>query len=291
MSMAHSAPVPATKYDAPKYDVRHALKSASPWIERLARFGYAAKGVVYCLVGLLALLSALGRGGDTTGSRGALQSLLEQPFGQILVAILAVGLAGYSLWCFIQAIEDPEQDGSDAKGIAKRMYSFSKGVIYFSLVIAAIGMAIGARRSSGDESRLDEWTAKLMSLPYGPWIVGILGVSVIGYGVRQLYRAWKAKLDDQLNLFSLGAGSHAWALRVSRFGIGARGAIFVLIGIFLVLAAYHSAPSEARGVGESLAALRDRPYGPWLLGIVALGLISYGIYEFIRARYRRIDPA
>ena len=285
MTTAHSASVP-------QYDVRQALKSASPWIERLARFGYAAKGVVYSLIGLLALLSAGGRGGDTTGSRGALQRLLEQPFGQILVAVLAVGLAGYALWCFIQAVEDPEQEGSDAKGIAKRVWAFAKGVVYFSLVLAALGMAIGMRRSSGgDDNRINEWTGKLMELPFGKWLVLIVGIAVVGYGLRQLYRAWKVKLDDQLNLFSLSGPAHAWALRISRFGIGARGVVFGVIGFFLVMAALHSNPSEAKGVGESLGALRDQPYGPWLLGIVALGLIAYGIYEFIRARYRRIDPA
>jgi hypothetical protein len=287
MTTAHSAP-------APQYDVRQALKSASPWIERLARFGYAAKGVVYCLIGLLALMSALGRGGDTTGSRGALQRLLDQPFGQILVAVLAVGLAGYSLWCFIQAVEDPEQEGSDAKGIAKRAWTFGKGVIYFSLVLAAVGMAIGMRRGSsggGDDNRINQWTAKLMELPFGKWLVLIVGICVIGYGFWQLYRAWKVKLDDQLNLFTLSGPAHVWALRVSRFGIGARGVVFGVIGFFLVMAALHHDPSEAKGVGPSLAALRNQPYGPWLLGIVALGLISYGIYEFIRARYRRIDPA
>jgi hypothetical protein len=276
---------------APKYDVRQALKSASPWIERLARFGYAAKGVVYSLIGLLALLSALGRGGETTGSRGVLQRLLEQPFGRVLVGLIAVGLTGYSIWCFIQAIEDPEQEGSDAKGIAKRIGIFWKGVLYFSLVFAAVSMVIGARRGGGGEDNIDQWTATLMSFPFGIWLVGMLGLCNIVYGLRQLYRAWKVKLDDQLNLYRLSPGARVSILRISRFGIGARGVVFAVIGSALVLAAYHANPSEAKGVGEALGMVREQPYGPWLLGLVALGLIAYGVYEFVRSRYRRIDPA
>jgi hypothetical protein len=272
--------------------MRRALRSASPWIARLARFGYAAKGVVYCLIGLLALLSVLGNGGwETTGSRGALQRLLEQPFGQVLVALLAIGLAGYALWCFIQAVEDPEQEGSDAKGIAKRTAYFGKGIIYFSLVIAAVGMVTGTGRGGEDANRIDEWTATLMSAPFGIWLVGIVGVCVIGYGIYHLYRAWKVKLDDQLDFSRLSPSARTWVRRISRFGIGARGVVFVVIGFFLVMAAYRSSPSEAQGVGEALATLREQPYGPWILGVVALGLIAYGVYEFARARYRQIEPA
>ena len=277
--------------NAPKYDVRQALKSASPWIERLARFGYAAKGVVYSLIGILALLSALGwGGGETTGSRGVLQRLLEQPFGRVLVGALAVGLAGYAVWCFVQAIEDPEQEGSDAKGIMKRLAAFGKGVIYFSLVFAAVSMVVGYR-SGGGEDGIDKKTATLMSFPFGIWLVGFVGLFIVGYGLRQLYRAWKVKLDDQLNLYRLSAGAHSAVLKISRFGIGARGVVFAVIGVALVIAAYHANPSEAKGVGEALETVREQPYGPWLLGLVALGLIAYGVYEFVRAKYRRIDPA
>lgn len=277
---------------APQSDVKQALRSASPWIERLARFGYAAKGVVYNLIGVLALLSALGWGaGATTGSRGVLQRLLEQPFGRTLVAAIAIGLAGYAVWCFIQAIEDPEQAGSDVKGIAKRIGSFGKGVIYFSLVFAAVSMVVGRAQGGGGEDNIDNRTAMLMSFPFGIWLVGFVGLSVVGYGLRQLYRGWKVKLDDQLNLYRLSPRARTAVLRISRFGIGARGVVFAVIGAALVVAAYHSDPSEAKGVGDALATVREQPYGPWLLGLVALGMIAYGVYELVRAKYRRIDPA
>ena len=281
---------------APIHDVQHqaerAVREASPWIEILARLGYAAKGVVYCLVGLLAIASAFGSRGAPTGSKGAMAELLDKPFGRVLLGIVAVGLAGYALWCFIRALFDPEHEGKGGKGIGKRVFQFFKGVVHASLVLAAVALIRGSGSGGGDDSSgLEKWTAKLMSAPLGIWLVLIAGVSVIGYGLYQIYRGWTVKLDDQLSLGSMSPAAHTWTIRLSRFGIAARGVIFCVIGFFLALAAIRSDPTEAQGVGESLATLERQPYGPWLLAVVALGLIAYGIYEFIRAKYRRINAA
>ena len=270
--------------------VRDAALHAGPAITFLARAGYAAKGVVYGLVGGLALLAAVGSRGQTTGSRGALRTLLDQSFGQVLLGVIAAGLAGYALWCFVRAIVDPERDGNDAKGLGKRAFQFAKGVVHAGLVVAAIGMIRGTGDGGGDDRGIEKWTAWLISFPLGIWLVGLAGAAVIGYGARQLYRAWTTDLDDQLSLGKMGPTAHAWTIRFSRFGMAARGVVFGVIGTFLVIAAFHSNPSEARGVGGALQALEQQPYGPVLLGVVALGLIAYGAYELIRARYRRIDP-
>lgn len=270
---------------------RHAIVKSAPWIEFLARAGYAAKGVVYTLVGGLALLAAVGRGGGTEGSKGALGTLLDHTGGKVLLAVIAVGLVGYALWCFVRAIWDPERDGSGegAKGFAKRAFTFFKGVVHLSLVVAVVGMIRGTESGNGNGTR--DWTAKLMAMPLGAWLVGAAGLAVLGYGLFQVYRAWTSDLDDQLNLSPLGPAARTSVIRFSRFGMAARGLVFGLIGVFLVLAAWRSNPSEAKGVGESLAYLRSQSYGPWLLAAVALGLIAYGLYEFARARYRRIEPA
>jgi hypothetical protein len=270
----------------------HAEKSlaeAGPWVVGLARAGYAAKGVVYSLVGLLAVLAAWGKGGgETTGSRGALHHLLGQPFGVVLVSLLAVGLAGYALWCFVQAIADPEYAGRDAKGMAKRVGRFIKGIVHVSLVVAAIGMVTGRSGGNDNESNIDKWTAKLMSMPLGVWLVGIAGACVVGYGAWQLVRAWRVNLDKQLSLGELPADARRPVIHVSRFGIGARGVVFAIIGVGLILAARHANPSEATGVGGALDWLAAQAYGKWLLTITAAGLIAYGFYEFVRARYRVI---
>jgi hypothetical protein len=261
-----------------------------PWIIWLARAGYAAKGVVYCVVGLLALLAAFGNGGETTGSKGALHNLMNRPFGKVTVSLLAVGLAGYALWCFVQAARDPEHDGSDGKGMAKRAWRFAKGLLHLSLVAAAIGMVTGRGSGGGGDSNIDKWTAKLMAMPWGVWLVGIVAAGVAIYGARQLWRAWKVDLDKMLALGDMPPEARRPVVNVSRFGIGARGVVFVIMGFGLGLAAYHTDPSEAKGVGESLRWLTTQPYGPWLLAIVAAGLMAYGFYEFVRAGYRVIRP-
>ena len=271
------------------YHVEKSLSDAAPWVAGLARAGYASKGVVYCLVGLLAVLAAFGRGGETTGSKGAIRNLLGQPFGVVLVSLLAVGLAGYALWCFVQAVKDPEHSGRDgAKGVWKRVWRFAKGLIHVSLVVAAVGMVTG-RGSGGDgESAINRWTAKLMSMPMGVWLVGIAGTCVVGYGLWQLGRAWRANVDKMLSLGEMPADARRPIVQMSRFGIGARGVVFGVIGVGLILAAWHTNPQEAVGVGGALQWLSGQAYGPWLLAIVAAGLIAYGFYEFVRARYRVI---
>ena len=271
--------------------VHDAALHAGPTIEFLARAGYAAKGVVYTLVGGLALMAAAGSRGQTTGSRGALRTLLDQPFGQVVLGVIAAGLVGYALWCFVRAVFDPERDGHGLKGFGKRALQFGKGVVHVMLVIAVVGMIWGSAQSGGgdDEGSVETWTGKLMSFPLGIWLVGAVGAAVIAYGARQLHRAWTIDLDDQLSLGRMGAGMHKWTIRVSRFGMAARGVVFAVIGTFLILAALHSNPSEAKGVGGALETLQRQPYGPFILGVIALGLIAYGAYELIRARYRRIE--
>jgi hypothetical protein len=128
-----------------------------------------------------------------------------------------------------------------------------------------------------------------MSFPQGIWLVGIAGACVIAYGLRQIHRAWTTDLDDQLSLGRMGPAARRWTLRVSRFGMAARGAVFGVIGTFLINAALKTDPAEATGIGGALQALRRQPYGAALLAVIALGLIAYGVYELIRAKYRRIE--
>ena len=268
---------------------RDAAMHTSPAIRALARAGYAAKGVVYALVGGLALYAAFTSGGQVSGSRGALRWLIGQPFGQALLAVVGIGLAGYALWCFVRAIVDPEDEGTDLKGWASRAFQFGKGVVHASLVLAVVGMLRGTAGGDGGSDGIDKWTARLMSFPLGIWLVGAAGLFVIGYGARQLYKAWTTDLDDQLSFGRMGPTAARWTIRFSRFGMAARGVVFGVVGTFLVVAAMRSNPAEAKGMGGALQALQQQPYGPVLLGVVAVGLISYGMYELIRARYRRIE--
>ncbi|MBD1804142.1 DUF1206 domain-containing protein [Microcoleus sp. FACHB-SPT15] len=257
------------------------------WVERLARIGYLAKGIVYAIVGVLAVQAAVGSGGQTTDTKGALSAIAAQPFGKFLLALLTVGLIGYMVWRFVQAVQDPEHKGDDAKGWATRLGYAVSGLIYASLAFTAIGLIRGSGGGGGGNSEQD-WTARLLAQPFGQWLVGLVGAFVIGLGFYQLYQAYKAKFRKQMKLQEMSPTEETWATRIGRFGLGARGVVFCIIGFFLLQAARQSDASEVRGLDGALQSLAQQPYGPWLLGIVALGLVAYGIHMAVQARYIRI---
>lgn len=257
------------------------------WIERLARLGYLAKGIVYTIVGVLAVQSAFGAGGQTTDTKGALGAIASQPFGKFLLALLTIGLVGYMIWRFVQAIQDPEHKGDDPKGLARRLGYAISGVIYASLAFTAIQLILGSG-GGGSSNSEQGWTARLLSQPFGQWLVGFVGAIIIGVGFYQIYEAYKAKFRKQMKLREMSPKEDTWATRIGRVGLAARGIVFTIIGFFLLQAARQSDPNQARGLDGALQALAQQPYGPWLLGIVALGLVAYGIHMAIQARYIRI---
>ncbi|MGB3263552.1 MAG: DUF1206 domain-containing protein [Microcoleus sp.] len=272
--------------DSIKEPVRRA--SAQPWFERLARLGYAAKGLVYFIVGFLAAQAAFGSGGKTTDTSGALTTIVSQPFGKFLLFLVTIGIVGYVLLRIVQTILDPEHAGEkmDAKRIATRIgYAFS-GLAYAGLAVTAVKLMTGSGGSSGNSTQ--DWTAWFLSQPFGQWLVGFGGAVTIGIGFSYIYKAFKGKFRHNFKLHEMSNNEQTWAVRLGRLGIAARGIVFSIIGVFLIQAAKQSDASEAKGFGEALASLQQQPFGPWILGLVALGLISYGIYSVIEARYRQI---
>lgn len=260
-----------------------AYDEASPWVEKLARAGYAAKGAVYLLVGGLAVAGALGQGGGTTGSTGALASISGSTLGSALLALIAIGLVGYALWGAVRAIANPENDG----GFSRAYYALS-ALIHGSLALEAARLALGSGSDGGGSgSDASHWSATLMQQPFGHWLLGIAGVGIALFGLGQIVNAWRVDLDDQLALGSMSSTGRTWTVRAGRFGLAARGVVFTIIGAFAVIAAMQSQPSEARGLDGALETLGTRP---WLLAIIALGLAAYGVYNLIRARYRVIRP-
>lgn len=262
--------------------------AAHPWVEKLARFGYAAKGVVYFVVGLLAAQAAFGTGGQITGTEGALQTIVTQPFGKFLLALVTVGLVGYVVWRIVQTGLDPEHSGEpiDIKKVVQRIgYAFS-GLAYAGLAMTAIKLILGNGGDNGDATQ--DWTARFMAQPFGQWLVGLGGIATIAVGLAYLYQAYQAKFQKHFNLSQMSQKERIWAKRLGRFGIAARGVVFTVIGFFLVQAALGSNAREARGLGGALASLAQQPFGSWILALVALGLVAYSIYSLIEARYRRI---
>ncbi|KAA2236906.1 DUF1206 domain-containing protein [Salinarimonas soli] len=257
-------------------------------LEIAARLGFGARGVVYCLVGGLALLAAFGAGGQTGGSRNALRSLLDQPFGRALLGAVALGLACFAAWQAIAALLDADRHGTSAKGLAVRAGQGLGGAINAGLALSALSLALGWGSGGGPEDQAArDWTAWLMTKPFGQWLVGLVGVAVAGTGLVWLWKAWRGKVLDRL---SLPADARPWAQSMGRLGFAARGVVFVIIGGFVVAAALHSNSREVQGLGGALRTLETQPYGWALLGLTAAGLLAFGIFGFVQARYRRIDP-
>jgi TRAP-type C4-dicarboxylate transport system permease small subunit len=271
-----------------KEEAERISQSARGWIIPLARFGYAAKGVVYLIIGGLAALAAFTRGGRTTDSRGAFEEILSQSYGKLLLGAVAVGMAAYAIWRIVQAVKDTENKGSDAKGIARRIGYAAIGVIHIGLAYSAAQLIFGSGGESRGDAASKEWTATLLAQPFGQWLVGAVGLGFIAFAVSQFYKAFTAKFREKLKTNEMDEKTQTFATRSGQAGLSARGVVFGIVGVFLIQAALHSNAGEARGLSGALRALEQQSYGQWVLGIVALGLIAYGLYMLVLARYRRI---
>ncbi|UOG75232.1 DUF1206 domain-containing protein [Hymenobacter tibetensis] len=259
--------------------------SASPsaGIRALARFGFAAKGVVYLLVGVLALLAATGqRGGQTADKKQAVQTLQDLPGGPVLLGIIAFGLLGYIVWRFVQAIRDTENKGSGAKGIGRRLGYAGSGLLYASLAWYAAQLAMNGSASEGGNSQ-QTLTAKVLSWPGGDWIIMAVGLIIIGSGIYQIIRAYSGKFHKHVNSSNLPANQQNVVYRTGQVGYTARGVVMAIIGYFFVQAGQQSRASAAGTTDEAFDLLATM--GPSVLGVVALGLMAYGLYMLVQARY------
>jgi hypothetical protein len=270
-----------------RLQAKNAAHSARPWMERLARLGYATEGAMYTLIGLLAAGVVFGTGDHATGQHGALEIIAESPYGGVLVGLIALGFLGYALWRGLQAIADPDGEGTDLKALGKRVGYGVSALVYAGLAISAVGLILGSA-DQGNRTP-DDWTALLLSWPLGRVLVVCVGILVFGAGLRELYQAYKARFLKYLKLDEMGERARTWTERWGRLGIGARGIVLGVVGTFLIRAALEYDPREARGLGGALQTLAQQPLGPWLLGAVALGLIAYGLFMLSVARYRHID--
>jgi Domain of Unknown Function (DUF1206) len=269
---------------------RSARRAAtSHWVTMFARLGYAAKGIVYLIIGALAVELAAGHGGAATDQRGALRAIYEQPFGKFLLIIVAIGLIAFALWSFIQALFDTEGKGKDAKGILSRIGYAAVGVSYGLLGIGSIQLAIGTGNGGQNStSSAQDWTGKILHYPAGVFLVVLIGLIVLGLAGYLFYRAYSANFKQKLALQEMHGQVRKWGIYLGRFGYAAMGAVFCIVGLFLIVAAVQHNPSDAKGLDSALQVLLHQPFGPILLAIVALGLFAYGVYSFVEARYRRM---
>ena len=260
----------------------------SPWLEKLARFGYAVRGVLYATVGLLALEVALGRGGATTDKGGAIETIGSQPFGKFLLVLVILGLIGYSLWGVVRALLDPLGRGTDPKGLAQRVGYMISALSYAALIIPTWRFIIGSGQQSGGGAAPQNLSATLLAQPLGQWLLGLIGVIALGGGLGQIFLAVSGGFQKDFKAWEMSADEMRWASWVARFGLVARGIIFGLGGLFLIQAARTADPKQAKGLDGALQTLAHQPLGPWLLGLVALGLVAFGVYSILCARWIRI---
>ena len=273
-----------------KNEVEDTLRVASPWIEGLARLGYFAKGVLYLVIGILAFNVAFNTGGQAPDTQDALQTIAAQPFGQVLLTLVVIGLVGYSIWLFARGLMDTEAEGSDMKGLSRRGSFVARAVGHLVLAFIALQLLMGSGGGS-DENNTASLAARAMEQPWGRWLVGLVGLGFIAVGLSRLYLAYSERFREKLQLNKMSSAQQDWMIWTGRLGIASQGVVLVMIGSFLIRAAIQYDPSEARGLGGTLQELLEQPYGPWLLGLMALGFIAHGIYMFIRGRYRRIEVA
>lgn len=260
--------------------------SNSGWLEKLARWGYASRGIIYFVIGSLALMAAIGNGGSTTDSKGAIAKLMQAPGGWLLVLALCVGLLGYSAWRFCQAFFDADGHGTDGKAMVIRGGLMVSSVTHLFLAFWAGKLAIGSATSSGGSSGKETMVATLMSQPFGQWLVGIAGAILVGVGIAQFLKGHGEKFDKH---FTWDYDERRWLVNFCKFGLYARGVIFAIIGSFVIYAAYTTDPNDAGGLEQALEWMRSQPFGPWLLGITAIGLICFAVYSCVEAIYRRVN--
>ncbi|WP_114781583.1 DUF1206 domain-containing protein [Botryobacter ruber] len=273
----------------------HLPSSRPEWITRFAQVGLTAKGVVYCIVGALAFMAAFeinGTSEQSAGKQGVFRFILEQPYGQVLLALIAIGMLCYAIWRFIQAVKDTENRGSDAKGIAARVgYAFS-GVVYGGLAFYAATLALGSSGGSGGGGSGDSrqsFARELLSQPYGIWLLSAVALGIIGTGIYQIYRAYSGRYMKNVNSAQIKPEIKKTLIRAGKVGYAARGIVWMVIGFLFMRAAMSANPSEAGGSGQAFQFIEQNTFGSFILGAVAIGLICYGVFMFVRARYENIQ--
>lgn len=240
------------------------------------------------LIGALALMAALGIGGSTSDSSGAFSAVASKPFGEVLLWILGVGLIGIVLWRLIQVVLDPEHVKNGGKSMFRRLSSLISGIAYGSLTYNAIAIAMHAKSSGSGSGSKQTLSAKLLAQPFGQWIVGTIGVIIIGFALYEIHKAYTEKYTNKFKRHEMTNKEWELGRKTGKLGLYSRGIVFLMIGYFFIQTAITADPDKTKGLDGALSKIAQQPYGQWLLGIVALGLFLYGVFQILKGKNRHM---
>jgi hypothetical protein len=266
---------------------RIARSAANPrYVNPLARAGLIARGVMYVIIGWIAIQIAFGHSGHQADQSGATRLVASTPVGTAALWLLVAGFAGLTLWRLSEAVYGGP--GPDGRKVSTRAAAAFRVAVYgflaFSLLKFALGL--GAPPSSDKASR--DLTSAAMSHPGGVAVVSLAGVALIAGGVFLAYQAWQKEFLEDLRLAEMTPRTRRVVGVLGRVGGIARGTVFAAIGGFLFFAVVHSSPGQAKGIDATLRTLAATPVGPWLLAVVALGLVMFGAYSIADSRWRQL---
>ncbi|MAD76396.1 MAG: hypothetical protein CML20_16680 [Rheinheimera sp.] len=247
--------------------------------------GYAARGLIYLTIGLLAFLSAMGWQGEKTGSKGAILNIKEQPFGEFLLLILVIGLFGYIVWRFFQGITDTDNHGHSAKGLAIRSGLVSSAISHSVLAFWVVKLLLHETDDSSGQSA-SATASEYLSSDIVTVLFAIIGIVVIIVGIAHLVKGFKSGFKKYIEF---PADKKNWLVPICRFGLISRGIVWCIIGWIILRSTFVAGSNEDKGISEAFEWLSTAPYGSWLILIVSIGLFAFGIYSFIESLYRRID--
>jgi uncharacterized membrane protein len=249
----------------------------------LGRAGFLARGIMYIVIGWIALQIAFGHSRQQADRTGALHELSSTPFGEAALWILVVGFIGMTLWRLSEAIW-PTGEGRKA---GARVLALVKAVIYAVIAYGVLKYAIGLGAPQSSNKQSVDLTATLLRYTGGQVLVVVIGLVLIGAGLYLGYEAWRERFLKDMQLGQLKTRTRKIVEWLGRIGGVARGIVFITAGVFLVVAAVEAKPGQAKGIDSSLRVLATTPAGPWLLALVAIGLIMFGLFSCCEARFRR----
>lgn len=266
----------------------HEGHRAAPWLRWLARAGVVAEGTIYLLIGGLALAAAFDPTQRPSGSNGAMSKLAKLPPGDVMLALLALGLLAYVLWQLVLSVLDPEctKGRWRIRRLVLRIHHLWSAALHCGLVGIAGFQLLGFGHGGTGGQTQERLTAVALQLPGGRWLVGGIGAGIVAFALVQWILACRPQKGSRMDLSDTPLRVPILLLRV--LGYAARGALFGLIGAFLIHAAWRDEPNQSASLAGALQLLRHQPYGPWLLGAMATGLIAFGLAQIAKARYQRI---